>query len=229
MPRSDPRRLLVYALWGAAALAVLVFIMAVVGWLTDGGLDQIEADLGEGRSYLWTFLLIAGDAVIPILPGETTLNTAAVLASNGELELPLVMVAGALGAIVGDSALYWIARAGSSSLEPQLERARQDKNIGTVLRILGDEAPLLIVAGRYVPGVRFFVNATMGLTRLPYPTFLLWSSIGGVLWAVYTAGLAYLVGSRVGDFPVASILISGAITTALLALVFVLERRRGRI
>jgi hypothetical protein len=37
--------------------------------------------------------------VFPVLPGETTLNAASTLASQGTLELPLVILAGALGAI----------------------------------------------------------------------------------------------------------------------------------
>jgi membrane protein DedA with SNARE-associated domain len=49
-------------------------------------------------------------AIVPIFPGETTLNAASVLGSQGTLEIELVIVAGALGAILGDSALYWITR-----------------------------------------------------------------------------------------------------------------------
>ena len=52
--------------------------------------------------------------MIPIFPGETTLNAASTLAADGELELVWVIVAGALGAVVGDSALYWIARRNSA-------------------------------------------------------------------------------------------------------------------
>ena len=56
------------------------------------------------------FFLVAADAVIPIFPGETTLNAASTFAANGDLELWLVIVLGALGALIGDSSLYWIAR-----------------------------------------------------------------------------------------------------------------------
>ena len=45
------------------------------------------------------------DAVCPIFPGETTLNAASTLAANGKLHLWLVIVAAAVGAILGDSAL----------------------------------------------------------------------------------------------------------------------------
>jgi hypothetical protein len=44
------------------------------------------------------------------LPGETTLDAAAILASNGQLNIFLVIVAGSIGAITGDSAVCWLAR-----------------------------------------------------------------------------------------------------------------------
>jgi membrane protein DedA with SNARE-associated domain len=91
---------------------------------------------------------------------------------------------------------------------------------------MGSSARLLLVVGRYVPGMRFVVNASMGLTHYPYRRFLLWSSIGGTLWAVYTCLLAYAVGTALSDFPLASVVISGLITTAALVIVFLVARRR---
>lgn len=210
---------------GALALLIAVVILAVT---TGDGLGFLEGDEGAGVSYLAIFLLVAGDAVIPILPGETALNSASVLASRDQLELGLVILMGALGAIVGDSALYWLARAGSSRLQEQMERAESDKRVQWVFAILGRRAPLLIVLGRYVPGVRFVVNATMGLTRMPYGTFLPWSVVGGTIWATYTCLLAYAVGTALAEFPLASIVISGAVTTVLLAAVYWLEKRRSQ-
>jgi membrane-associated protein len=76
------------------------------------------------------------------------------------------------------------------------------------------------VFGRFVPGLRFVVGATMGLTRYPYPRFLLWGSIGSVSWASFTCISSYLVGSVIDDRPVVSLLVSVVITTALLAVLY---------
>jgi membrane-associated protein len=74
--------------------------------------------------------------------------------------------------------------------------------------------------GRFVPGVRFVVGATMGLTRYPYPRFLLWDAIGGTIWATYTCVFSYLVASAIDDKPVVSIIVSVIVTTALLGLLY---------
>jgi hypothetical protein len=48
------------------------------------------------------------------------------------------------------------------------------------------------------------------------------------VWSVYTCGLAYVVGTALAGFPLASIIISGAITTLATAVVYVRVRRRRR-
>ncbi|MGB8380731.1 MAG: DedA family protein [Dermatophilaceae bacterium] len=174
------------------------------------------------------FLMIALDAVIPIFPGETTLNAASTAAAEGTLELVPVIVMGALGAIVGDSALFWLARRNAHRIQPQLDAARRNSQVRTALDVMNSSAPVLIVGGRYVPGLRFVVNATMGLSPMPCRRFLPWSILSGVVWSVYTCVLAYNVALALGDFPLASVVISGLVTTAAVAVVFLTIRRHRK-
>ena len=174
------------------------------------------------------FVLIALDAVMPIFPGETTLNAAATAAANGKLELWPIIVMGALGAIVGDSTLFWLARKFSRRIEPQVERAKANSQVRQALEIMKSSAPVLIIGGRYVPGMRFVVNATMGLSDIPYRRFLLWSVISGILWSTYTSVLAYEVGLALGEYPLASFVISGLVSTVAITVVFFTIRHRRR-
>jgi len=75
------------------------------------------------------------------------------------------------GAVVGDSSLFLIAQAGRR-IEPQITEARSNQKVALALDLMGENAPLLIMAGRDVPGLRFAVNAMMGLSRMPYRRFL---------------------------------------------------------
>jgi membrane-associated protein len=209
-------------------VVLLVVVVAVVLQILDGGdvFSLVDESSGDW-AYLAVFLLVFADAICPVFPGETTLNAASTLAAQGELDLGWVMLGGALGAIVGDTALYWIARLCRERFQPQLEAATENPKVSAALQFLGSRASVLLVAGRFVPGVRFAVNASLGLSSYPYPSFLLWSTIGGTVWSVYTCGLAYLVGTSLADFPLASVIISGLITTvALVAIYLVLRRSR---
>lgn len=222
-----PRRRLVLL----AVLVTVVLLVAVVVLLNRaGGSDPLAALEVESEpwAYVAVFLLVLGDAVIALLPGETTLNAASTLAAQGVLSLGWVVLAGAAGAVVGDSALYGIARRAGASVGPRLESTLRDRRVAAVMSSLGSNAAVLLVAGRYVPGVRFVVNASLGLARYPYRRFLLWSAIGGTLWSVYTCCLAYLVGTALAGFPLASVVLSATITTVALAAVLLAVRRRRR-
>ena len=166
--------------------------------------------------------------MIPILPGETTLNTAATLAAQGLMELGWVMVAGAAGAVLGDSALYWITRRTRARVQDQLAAAMANDKVATAMEVIGSSAGALLVFGRYVPGLRFVVNASLGLEGHPYRDFLRWSAVGGVAWSIYICGVAYAVGTVLVDVPFAAIVVSALASSVAVAVVFVIVARRVR-
>jgi membrane protein DedA with SNARE-associated domain len=224
------RRAVFWLVLGLVGLLMVPILSTIVFSLLDedGVFGLIGTLDDEVVAYFTVFGLVFADAIVPIFPGETTLTTAAVAASDGELVLGLVIVAGALGAILGDNALYWIARTGPKGLKARLEAAsKKDERVASGLDLLGRSGPLLIACGRFVPGVRFAVNVMMGMTEYPYRRFLLFSAIGGTAWAAYTCALAYLVSTALADFALASIVISGLITSVLVGGVYWIDRRRA--
>lgn len=65
---------------------------------------------GSPWTYVFLFAVSALDVLIPLVPSETSIILAGVLASSGDLMLVLVIVFAACGAIVGDNVSYWIGR-----------------------------------------------------------------------------------------------------------------------
>ena len=214
--------------WAALALTALVLLLVGIVALSpfEGHRELEEAD--GPWAYVAVFGLVFGDGVIPILPGETTLNTAATLAAQGLMELGWVMVAGAAGAVLGDSALYWISRRTGDRVQAQLASAMANDKIATAMEVIGGSAGALLVFGRYVPGLRFVVNATLGLSRHPYSEFIRWSAVGGVAWSIYICGVAYAVGTVLVDTPFAAIVVSALASSVAVAVVFVIVTRRVR-
>lgn len=212
-----------------------LWILVAVGLLVLGallrdlvvGLSGLEpsGDTAAAWAYLICALLVFADGVCALFPAETTLITASALAVEGLLDLRLVILAGAVGAVTGDSALYWLARLSRRRFQTQLDTAMRNERVAEAMDLIGSSAPVLLVVGRYVPGLRFVVNASCGLAPYPYRRFLLWSSIGGTLWSVVTCLTAYVLGTVLGDNPIAALVLATMVSTFAVAIVFVLIRR----
>jgi membrane protein DedA with SNARE-associated domain len=136
---------------------------------------------------------------VPI-PGETALIAAAVLASQGKLEIGLVIPLAAAAAIVGDNIGYEIGRKGGRWL---LERpgafARQRQE---VLRVgepfFETHGPKAVFFGRFLLGLRVWASWLAGATRMRWRSFFVWNALGGISWATGIGLLAYFLGHSAG-------------------------------
>lgn len=181
----------------------------------------------ESLGYLAVLLAAAADGVIPIVPGESTVIAAAVLASSGHLSLWIVILMAAVGATLGDSIAYWIGAAGQGRLKQRIVRSLGDKRIAAAEDLLQRRGSLLIIFGRFVPGLRTLTSVSSGILGYPYRRFLPISILAGALWATYAGLLGFFVGEAVGNVWVSlavAIVASVAISSALL----LLERPRLR-
>jgi len=120
-------------------------MVVVVVLLPDaGGSDGLGLITEHASSsYLGVTLLIFLDAVCPVFPGETTLNAASTLAAQGKFNLGLVILAGAVGAIAGDSALYWAARLSSKRFDKRVEHIKQNEKVAAALAFIPTISPLV--------------------------------------------------------------------------------------
>ena len=218
----SPRRPWVWILVAVSLLLVGAVVLDVVDPLRQPG---SAADITPERAYVISALLVFADGVCALFPAETTLVTASALAVEGVLELRLVILAGAVGAVTGDSALYWLARLSRRRFQSQLDATMRNEKVAEAMDLIGSRAPVMIVVGRYVPGLRFVVNASCGLAPYPYRRFLLWSAIGGTTWSVVTCLTAYALGTALGDNELAALILSSLVSTFAVALVFVMIRR----
>src|SRR5438876_4487990 len=70
----------------------------------------VNALSNSAWSYGIVFGVSALDAFFPLVPSETTVIAAGVLAANGDLRIELILPAAAIGAICGDNVSFWIGR-----------------------------------------------------------------------------------------------------------------------
>jgi membrane-associated protein len=178
--------------------------------------------------YWAVLLVVAGDGVFPALPGETAIVAAAVLAAEGSLSLPLVILAGAVGAVIGDSAAYWIGRRGGGSIKRGVVRVAGAERLEAAERMVARQGPALVFVGRFLPGIRIAINLSCGAGQMDYRRFLLFDGLGAIVWASQAALLGYFAGKAFADQLWVAFVVAFAVTGAVALLVTAKERVRVR-
>jgi membrane protein DedA with SNARE-associated domain len=131
-------------------------------------------------------------------PGETAIIAGAASAGRGHLNVLLIGVVAFLAAVIGDSIGYLIGRTGGRPLVLRFGRyvrltpQRLDRIDGFMTR----HGPKVVVIARFVEGLRQLNGIVAGMSRMPWPRFLLFNAIGAAAWvAVWTTG-GYLAGNH---------------------------------
>ena len=176
-----------------------------------------EAIRGEVWTYPAIVVAVAFDSLLPIAPGETVVITAGVLAANGDLSLPLVILAAAVGGWLGDNASYGLG----ASLGRRAERRffssqKAQQRLGWARRQLRKRGGTIIVVARFIPGGRTATTFAAGTLEMPWRRFASVDALAAVLWAAYITMLGYFGGSAFEESLwkpiVAAFLVAAAVT-----------------
>lgn len=179
-------------------------------------------------TYLVVFALVAGDALIPLLPGESRVVAAAVLASQGELIVWLIGLAAFAGAFLGDLAMYALGRRfGPGLIERHAREGSRAERVRWAQDQLDRRGVALIAAAQFVPGGRNVVMIVAGSLRFPLRRFLAAEAIGAAAWASFQTAIGYF-GGRLVDDTLVALVVSVAIAIAFGALIELGDRLRRR-
>jgi membrane protein DedA with SNARE-associated domain len=170
----------------------------------------------SGWAYAILFVLAFLDALIPVVPSETSVITAGVVASQGDLSLPLVILFAATGAFAGDNTSYFIgARYGTRINDRFFQSEKAKRRIAWAQRQVQERGGELIVIARFIPGGRTVVTLSSGTLGYPWRRFVLFDAIASTIWAVYAALLGYLGGHAFEEQPWKGLLLAFAIAFAV--------------
>jgi membrane-associated protein len=156
----------------------------------------------SGWAYVIVLVLAFLDAILPVVPSETSVITAGVVASAGDLNIALVIAGAAVGAFLGDNLVYLIGRRyGERARKRFFSGEKASARIEWAERLLRERAGQLIVLGRFIPGGRTAVALSAGLTHFPWRRYVLFDAIAALSWALYAALLGYFGGRAFEDEP----------------------------
>lgn len=167
-------------------------------------------------------------------PGETALVVAAVLASQGKLEIWLVILIGVASAIAGDNLGYFLGRRFGRDVfvgrGPLREHRRRAVAYGD--GFFERHGPKAVFLARWIALVRFAAAWLAGINRMRFRQFFFWNALGGLTWGVTYGLVGYFAGEAgagvLARFGIAGAILLGVILVGSLTFVSVRERRRSR-
>jgi membrane-associated protein len=170
---------------------------------------------GSPWTYAFLFAIAALDVVFPIVPSETSVILAGVLAATGDLILVLVIVVAAAGAILGDNTAYWIGRLLGERIVARFFAGERRKRVDWAEKQVNERGGYLIVVGRFIPGGRTVITLACGLLEMRWRRFISFDVAAGLVWASYAALLGYFGGRTFEESPLKGFLVAFAIALAV--------------
>ena len=153
-----------------------------------------------GPWVLWgtmLIVLIESGVLFPVLPGESLLFTAGLLHDRLGLHLPTLLIMVVVAAFIGAQIGYFLgAKWGRKLFKPDA-RVLKTEHLEKAEHYFRDYGGRSLVIGRFIPFVRTFIPLAAGIARYPYSKFLVFNTLGALLWG---AGFI-LVGSLLGNVP----------------------------
>ena len=182
--------------------------------------------------YWAVFVFIAIESTGIPFPGETMLLVAAIYAgTTHHLSIFLVIVAAASGAILGDNLGFLLGRVGGYRLLHRYGRyiRLDERKLKLGQYLFMKHGGKVVFFGRFVAVLRAWAAFLAGTNRMPWPGFLLFNALGGIVWATLFGLGGYYLGNSIhrltGPVAIASIVLATLVIITCLIFVRRNEQR----
>jgi len=140
--------------------------------------------------------------LIPPIPSEVIMPLGGFFVYKGDLNFYILIVSGLIGTVVGALPWYFL---GKLLNEKKLSNFidRKGKFVGISLKDLDKSriwfdkyGVMLVFWGRLIPGIRTLISVPAGIELMPINKFLIWTSLGSLIWVVFLTSAGYLFGEN---------------------------------
>jgi membrane protein DedA with SNARE-associated domain len=144
-------------------------------------------------------LAVALENLFPPIPSEVILPLAGFTASQGDMSLAAAIIWTTVGSMVGAVVLYWIGalvgRERTRAIAARLPLVKVS-DIDRTEAWFAKHGRKTVFFGRMVPLFRSFVSIPAGIERMPMTTFLLFTTLGSLIWNTVFVLAGYALGEN---------------------------------
>lgn len=149
--------------------------------------------------YALVALLVFGEAALFVgfvLPGETTVLVAGVVASQGNINIGVLCVLVVVAAVVGDSVGYAVGHHFGDRLLSLRVLQRHREELDAAIVGMQRRGPVYVFLGRFTAFLRAIMPGLAGISKMHYRRFLVANALGGLVWGVAFSLFGYYGGSQ---------------------------------
>lgn len=156
----------------------------------------------EQLGYLGIAFLMFLDTIFPPLPSEIIMPSAGYAASQGQLVLIGVIIAGSIGSLLAAAILYWLGyKFKHEHIFAYVKRygkyiGIQVEDVQKSLTWFKQYGHRIVFFGRMIPAIRSLISIPAGMSHMPFWKFMLFSGLGTVIWTTFLAYIGYYFGEN---------------------------------
>jgi membrane protein DedA with SNARE-associated domain len=148
-------------------------------------------------------LAVLTESVGVPFPGTPLLFGAAVWAAAWHHSVLVVILVGFIGTTAGADIGYYLGFKGGRPFVERFGRIFRirPEHIAVSELLFARHGDKVILAARFLPGLRTWGSMLAGMARMPFWRFQLYSAAGGLAWATIAGVAGYFVGSNLSQIP----------------------------
>ena len=161
-------------------------------------LAQDLVDLIFDWGYLGIFLLMTIESSFIPFPSEIVLVPAGYLASQGQMNVVLIMLSGVGGSLVGALINYYLAYKLGRKLLKKYGKyffIKEDA-LAKMDSFFEKHGHISTFTGRLIPGIRQLISIPAGLAHMNLAVFSFYTALGAGIWAMILVLLGYFIGEN---------------------------------
>lgn len=150
---------------------------------------------------LWAYVIILvisyGENVLPPIPGDMIIVFGGYLVGIGRLDVIPVIVLSTIGGSAGFMTMYAVGhRIGRHVLQRRGTRWIPIKRLDRAREMLARWGHGLILANRFLPGLRSVISLSVGMAHMPAGRTTMFASFSALAWSGLLIGLGFYLGDH---------------------------------
>ena len=161
-------------------------------------MDSYITSLMVNLGYLGMFLGMVLEAVIIIIPSELILATAGILAGQGVFSFSLAFLIGILGSVFCAIVIYAMGYFGGRKFIQTYGKFffMKEEDIDKCDRWFNKYGLVAAFIGRNFPIIRTLISLPMGVSKVPFIKFVIYTTLGSIPWTFAFVYVGYALGNN---------------------------------